>query len=360
VSLLAVSFAGALALGVTFFHYWLFLHSPGGAGREVRLVAIREGMKGADIARQLAAAGIVSDPRRFYLLCRWRKVDHLLKAGEYAFLPLSTPLDILDQLISGKVNILRVTVPEGFTVYQLARVLEHHGLVTEEEILRLVVDRDFIASTGVEAASLEGYLFPETYFFQKTQSGSAMLRAMVQEFRGRLPEGWQAQTARLGIGLHEAVILASMVEKEAVVDEERPIIAGVFFNRLRQKMPLQSDPTAVYDLPGFTGPVTADHLKRPSPYNTYFNRGLPVGPICSPGRKSLLAVLYPAQVPYRFFVSNNDGTHHFSESLSEHNQAVSRTLEKRRNGSRKAGVESGFNLPGGPPGSANNVGPENL
>ncbi len=132
------------------------------------------------------------------------------------------------------------------------------------------------------------------------------------------------------MSVHQVVTLASMVEKEAVVDSERPIIAAVFLNRLRVDMPLQSDPTAVYDLPDFSGPVTATHLKRRSPYNTYQQKGLPAGPICSPGAKSLKAVLYPQDVPYIYFVSNADGTHHFSRTFQEHNEAVSRYRAAKR------------------------------
>ena len=130
--------------------------------------------------------------------------------------------------------------------------------------------------------------------------------------------------------LHQVVILASIVEKEAMVDSERPVIAAVFLNRLKNNMPLQSDPTAVYDLPGFSGSITPAHLKRPSPYNTYINKGLPVGPICNPGSKSIRAALFPEKVRYLYFVSNNDGTHYFSETLAEHNQAVARVIEKRK------------------------------
>jgi UPF0755 protein len=129
-----------------------------------------------------------------------------------------------------------------------------------------------------------------------------------------------------------------MVEKEAVVDAERPLIAAVFLNRLKRDVPLQSDPTAVYDLPDFSGPITHAHLQRQSPYNTYQNRGLPIGPICNPGARSLQAALYPEDVPYHYFVSNNDGTHQFSETLEEHNKAVARYREKKKAAESHSGV----------------------
>lgn len=327
--LTAILAVAAFTIGALSLRFWLFLKTPGGDRREFQSVTVREGMSGMAIARLLADKGIVADAGSFYVLCRLRRVDSRLKAGDYAFLPLKRPEEILEQMVSGRVKVQRVTLPEGATVRQLARIFHDQGLAAEHEVLQMASDPDFIYSLGVESGTLEGYLFPETYFFQASQSLPAMLTMMVQEFRRRLPEGWREQLEGRGLTLHEWVTIASMVEKEAVVDEERPIIAGVFYNRLRENMPLQSDPTAVYDLPGFSGPITPDHLKRSSPYNTYRNRGLPVGPICNPGARSLHAALHPASVPYRYFVSNNDGTHHFSETYGEHRQAVVRTRQKR-------------------------------
>jgi|WetSurMetagenome_2_1015567.scaffolds.fasta_scaffold00881_12 UPF0755 protein len=318
-----------MTMGAGLFDFWLFLKSPGGPRLEIRQVTIRPGMNARSVAQLLAVQGIVADANRFYLLCWLRKAGQKLKAGEYAFLPLSTPDRILEQMVLGKAIIQRVTFPEGSTVHDVARTLEERGLASSKEILRLVADRDFIKANGLSALSLEGYLFPETYFFQKTQGEVGMLKMMVGQFRRHLPEGWEQQAAELGLSLPELVTMASMVEKEAVVDFERPMIAGVFYNRLTKKMPLQSDPTAVYDLSGFSGPIAGSHLKRSSPYNTYRNPGLPIGPICNPGVKSLTAALYPEKVSYLYFVSNRDGTHQFSETLEEHNKAVSRAQQKR-------------------------------
>jgi UPF0755 protein len=318
----------AVAMGVGLFDFWLFLKSPGSPRLEIRQVTIRPGSNARTVAQLLAAEGIVVDADKFYLLCWFRKASQKLKAGEYAFLPLSTPDRILDQMVLGRAIIQRVTFPEGSTVYDVAKTLEEKGLASSKEVLRLAGDRDFIKANGLTASSLEGYLFPETYFFQKTQGEAALLKMMVGQFHRHLPQGWEQQTAGLGLTLTELVTMASMVEKEAVVDFERPMIAGVFYNRLAKRMPLQSDPTAVYDLSGFSGPIVGSHLKRPSPYNTYRNPGLPIGPICNPGVKSLKAALYPEKVSYLYFVSNRDGTHQFSETLPEHNRAVSRVQQK--------------------------------
>lgn len=328
--LTVVSIAVAAVVCALFFHFWLFLRLPGQAAVERRQVTIPPGTGASAVARILHAEGVVSDADAFYLLCRFRKAGHKLRAGEYAFPTLATPGQILDQIVSGRAILYRLTFPEGSTVRDVARALEERGLASEKVILRLSRDKEFLQDLNLDEPSLEGYLFPETYLFQKSQDEAAMLRMMVQQFRRHFPDTWRDRASQLGMSVHEAVVLASLVEKEAKVDAERPVIAAVFLNRLDRNMPLQSDPSAVYDLPDFSGPVTSLHLKRQSPYNTYLNRGLPPGPICNPGTKSLKAALYPEKVPYLYFVSNNDGTHRFSETLTEHRQAVSDYREKRK------------------------------
>lgn len=316
------------AAGMAAFEFWLFLHAPGKPRLGIQEVTITAGMNAAKVAKLLFAQGVIADEEKFVLLCWLGKVDQQLKAGDYALLPLSTPKQVLEQIISGKAMIERVTFREGVTVYDVAKTLQERGLASEKEVLRLAADPAFLRANALPSESLEGFLFPETYFFQRAQGEAAMLRMMIRQFWRHLPDGWEQQTMQLGLNLKEIVIMASMVEKEAAVDSERPLIAGVFYNRLRQKMPLQSDPTAVYDLPEFSGAITATQLKRQSPYNTYQNRGLPIGPICNPGAKSLQAALFPEDVPYLYFVSKRDGTHQFSQTLAEHHQAVSRWRQK--------------------------------
>jgi len=313
----------ALAVAVLAFQFWVFLHSPGSAQPQVRELNIESGMSAAAIARLLQNEEVVSDARKFYLLCWLKASGHKLQAGEYALSSFSTPGQILDQIVSGKVLLHRVTVPEGSTLADVATLVQEAGLAKAEDVLKLARDKELIDTFDLPTDSLEGYLFPETYYFSKAQNEKVILRSMVHQFRVHFSEQWQAQARRRGLSVQEVVILASMVEKEAVVDAERPVIAGVFFNRLSLNMPLQSDPTAVYDLPDFSGPITREQLLRQSPYNTYRNKGLPIGPICNPGAKSLKAVLYPDNVPYLYFVSNRDGTHRFSTTLEEHHRAVS-------------------------------------
>ncbi len=315
---------GVFSLGLSGFTIWRYSMLPAGSGTQSKIVEIPQGTSSLEIARLLRERGVLENDRLFYLLCRIHRASARLQAGEYEFSALSTPRSIMDQLASGRVYVRRITFPEGLTLNEVARVFEEQGLASKDEFLRLSADPEVIKSLGVEADSLEGYLFPETYFFTRDMTELSLLRAMVRQFRSQLPSQWESRAEALGFSLHELVILASLVEKEAAVEAERPRVAAVFHNRLKLGMPLQSDPTAVYDLEGFSGPVRAEHLRRPSPYNTYLIRGLPAGPICNPGRRSIEAALNPEDVNYLYFVSNNDGTHYFSRTLEEHSRAVAR------------------------------------
>lgn len=306
------------------FQFWLFLHLPGGNKPQVQELSVTSGMGAASISHLLESKGLVSDAKKFYFLCRLKKSGQKLKAGEYAFSSFSTPTQILDQIVAGKVLLHRVTIPEGSTVADVAAIVEQAGLGSAAEFIGLTTqDKEFIDSLDLQGNTLEGYLFPETYYFPKANTTKTIIKSMVHQFKRHFSKEWKERAKEQGLTVQEVVIMASMIEKEAVVDSERPIIAGVFFNRLKLNMPLQSDPTAVYDLQDFSGPITKEHLQRQSPYNTYQKKGLPVGPICNPGAKSLHAVLYPQDVPYLYFVSNNDGTHRFSTTLEEHHRAVS-------------------------------------
>jgi UPF0755 protein len=318
------------------YRFWLFLYLPGKPDREMRQVLVSPGMGAAAIARLLYAEGIVASARDFYWLCSLRHLGTRLRAGEYAFSPLSTPGQVLDRLIRGDVIKHRVTLPEGTTLRNVVQLLARLGWITEQEILHLTADKGYIRSLGIDATSLEGYLFPDTYYFERTQDASQMVEMMVKEFWRHYPEAWRVRAREQGLTVHEVITLASMVEKEARVDAERPLVAAVFLNRLNSHMPLQSDPTAVYDLADFSGAITATHLQRQSPYNTYLRKGLPPGPICSPGVKSIQAVLYPENVRYLYFVSNNDGTHHFSTTLAEHNAAVQNVRRRLRSQTHQA------------------------
>ena len=280
------------------------------------------------VAGLLAQKGLIVSPFWFRLLGKIQDAERRIKPGEYDFHTRMRPREILDALVKGKVILYSVLIPEGFTAHQVGRLLSERGLADEMAINRLVTDPDFVQSLGVDAPTLEGYLFPDTYYFPRHTKPEEILKTMVGRFRQVFPAGMQARAAELAMTEREVVILASIIEKETGQDDERPLISAVFHNRLNKKLPLQSDPTIVYELPDFDGKWTRAMLARATPYNTYLHAGLPPGPIANPGLKSLVAALNPAPVHYLYFVSKNDGSHQFSASLAEHNRAVNQYQKK--------------------------------
>jgi UPF0755 protein len=337
---LVLSCLSTIVAAVGAFQFWLFLRLPAKHVLEKKQFFIPPKTGAYGVAKLLESQGVIRDARAFYLLGWWKNEIHHLQAGEYAFSTLWGPEQVLDQIVNGRVVIHVVTLPEGSTLWEVARILDEKDLAPQNEIIEIAGNAEFARSLDVKGAmGLEGYLFPDTYQFKKPVSSASIAATMVRRFWQRLPQEWRERAKELGMSLHEIVILASIIEKEAKVDPERPIIAAVFYNRLKINMPLQSDPTAVYDIPGFSGPVTAAHLTRRSPYNTYLIRGLPPGPICSPGAKSIRAALYPEKVPYLYFVSNNDGTHHFSATPEEHRNAVSHYYELKKKAAEEKGAD---------------------
>ncbi len=258
----------------------------------------------------------------FLLLGKTRDIDRKIRPGEYELDAGMSPQDILTKLLAGRVVLHPVTIPEGYSLTQIAEVLAGQQVTDTKEFTKLVRDRTFISTLGIEADSLEGYLFPETYSFAKGTKAREVIKAMVDGLHRVWGAELQEQAARMKMSLHQVLTLASVIEKETGAKEERELIAAVFHNRLRKKIPLQSDPTVIYGLPAFDGNIHKRDLSVMSPYNTYRVQGLPPGPIASPGAHSLRAALFPAQASYLYFVSRNDGTHQFSSTLAEHNQAV--------------------------------------
>ncbi|MGC9964477.1 MAG: endolytic transglycosylase MltG [Syntrophobacteraceae bacterium] len=347
-SFLVLLCLATIAAVMASFHFWLFLRQPAKPFCEKKqfFIAPRTGAYG--IAKLLQSQGVIRDASEFYLLGWLSNSLGRMQAGEYAFSTLYTPEQVLDQIVNGRVVIHIATLPEGSTLWEVARILDQKELAPEREIIELAWNAEFARSLGLKANGLEGYLFPETYHFKKPVSTASIAKAMVQQFRQHLPQEWPDRAKELGLSLHQIVTLASIIEKEAALDCERPVIAGVFYNRLKINMPLQSDPTAVYDIPNFSGPVTAAHLTRQSPYNTYHIKGLPPGPICSPGARSIRAALYPEKVPYIYFVSNNDGTHHFSVTHEEHRSAVLHYYELKKKAAEGKNDATGDSSGSGP------------
>lgn len=304
---------------------WWHLTTPLQPAQET-IIDIAPGSSLIRVADELQQKNIIRQALILRLLAKWNGQEQQIQAGKYLFSTPATPADVLDRLVRGDVIRVGLTIPEGFTLRQIARRIAESGFGDQATLLELAYDADFIAALGVEATSLEGYLFPETYNFVPGTSERSLLRMMVEQFYRTLTDEIREAAQQLGLTLHEHVTLASLIEKETGLTEEMPLIASVFHNRLEANMRLQTDPTAVYDLEDFSGPVTRAHLSNPSPYNTYLIRGLPPGPIASPGLAALKAAVFPAITDYYYFVSKRDGSHHFSRNLKEHNQAIQRYL----------------------------------
>lgn len=291
---------------------------------------VRSGDSLHGVARRLEAAGVIADGRLFRLLARLRGDEARVKVGVYDFSRAATPGEVLDRLVAGDVRRLQVTIPEGFDLRLIAARLETAAIADADAVLRLAYDRELLERLKVEAPSLEGYLFPETYTIEAGLAPEQVLATMVGQLRAQLTPQLLAAAEGHGLDTNAYLTLASIVQKEAGNNDEMPLIAAVFLNRLRLGIPLQADPTVIYGLgDAFNGNLTKNHLRQPTPYNTYTRRGLPPGPIASPGLVALQAVAHPAEVDYLYFVARGDGTHEFSHTLKEHNRAVRRFQLRR-------------------------------
>lgn len=287
-----------------------------------KVVMIPEGIAFQQVAALLEREELIRSRQAFVFLGKMQEAERKIHPGEYELNAAMAPEEMLAKLLAGRVLLHSVTIPEGYTIKQIAEVFAEHGLTERDEFMRVVHDTSFIKSLGVSADSLEGYLYPDTYRFPRRTSGKEVIRTMVEQLGHVMTPEWQARAKDLHMTVHEVLTLASVIEKETGSGDERPHIASVFHNRLRKKIPLQSDPTVIYGLPHFDGNLRKKDLSDPSPYNTYRWPGLPPGPIASPGAGSIRAALYPMLSPDLYFVSKNDGTHQFSATLVEHNKAV--------------------------------------
>ncbi len=278
----------------------------------------------------LEEAGLIRHKRLFYLLAKLKDAPTNIRAGEYEMNSSMSPTDIINKLLKGSIKGYRVPIPEGFNIRQIAARLASSDLVNEEKFIKAASDPQFVTSLGIQGNSVEGFLFPDTYIFDRSMDEKGLIKVMVNRFRHVVTPDMSKRAAELGLTTEEFVTLASMTEKEGGPKEEKALISAVFYNRLKEGMRLQSDPTAIYGIKDFDGNITKKHLRSKTPYNTYRIWGLPPGPITNPGQDSLLAALYPADVPYLYFVSKNNGSHHFSTNLVSHNKAVLRYQIKRK------------------------------
>lgn len=284
-------------------------------------IAPRESSR--QIARQLQNAGVIRRQSTFLLL-HYLRPKKTLKAGFYTFDHAIPPQEVFRELVNGEVSRQEVTIPEGYNRFDIAELVQATGLVKQEEFLKASADPSLIADLDPSAPSVEGYLFPDTYQFPRHSGAVPIVRAMVNRFRQIYSEMRPLEYNSSSI--HDVVTIASMIETETGSEDERAIVASVFYNRIRQGIPLQCDPTVVYAAilqNSYHGTIRQMDLDSNSPYNTYVHAGLPPGPIANPGKASLFAALHPATTKYLYFVANSMGHHTFSRTLAEHNLAVS-------------------------------------
>lgn len=316
---------------VAMFGGWFALYvtrSGPSSDAEKVYVTIPKGASLRQITSTLAESQVIEDDLRFLLLARFTGYSSRLQAGEFALETGMKPMAVLRTLATAHSVKYTVTIPEGFRAQDIGLLFDREGWCDQRSFANLVIDKKFINKLGFsELDSLEGYLFPDTYLLTRDMRGAEnLIRLLVQRF----DSVWRDVTNNLEapVDRYKTVVLASIVEKETAAPEERGLIAGVFHNRLRLGMRLQSDPTVLYGRGTVDGPITRKELQTPTPYNTYTLPGLPVGPICNPGRASLEAVIHPEVTENLYFVSKNNGTHFFSNSLDEHNRAVRKFQRK--------------------------------
>jgi UPF0755 protein len=316
----------AIVGGAAYAAVWYYWFSPTENFAPPRELTIEKGESFRQIADALADAGVVRSALALRLYGHLSQTAREIKPGDYAFKGGERIPDVMRHLVRGDFIVVTVTIPEGLTVHQIAERLAETGLVCEDEFENAAHDGAMVRALGLMPLGAEGYLFPATYKFSPHATTNDVLASMLARFYQVLTPPVEERMFTVGLDARQLVTMASIVEKEAKAPGERPLIAGVFYNRLRLKMPLQSDPTAEYDLDGaIASAATAVHTA--SAFNTYDFAGLPPGPIANPGLKSIEAALYPTPTDFLYFVAREGGTHVFSKSFGEHRHAIA--LERK-------------------------------
>jgi UPF0755 protein len=320
--------AGILLLWCTYIAIEFLMPLPIG-NRNIE-IEIPEGATFRQAVEIFSKEGLIRDKILFLFVGRMSGLDRKIRAGYYSIYGSVSPIDILKMLKNGQIIEYEITIVEGDSLKEVAEKLSEKGVISIEDFMKLSSDKDFLDFYNIEAPTFEGYLFPDTYKIPKGMEPDDVIGMMISRMREEYSDELQERASEIGFSERDVLTLASIIEKEAETDKERPIISAVYHNRLKRRIPLQADPTAIYGIKSFGEGITSRDLRRKTPYNTYMFKGLPKGPICSPGIKSIIATLYPADVPYMYFVSNNDGTHHFSVTAEEHEAAVKLYREKKQ------------------------------
>ncbi|MEW6214428.1 MAG: endolytic transglycosylase MltG [Nitrospirota bacterium] len=295
-----------------------------------REIEIPKGATFRQVLEILSKERLTRDKTLFLFIGRISGLDRKIRAGYYSIYGSMSPLDIFKMLKKGQIIEYEITVVEGDSLREIAEKLSEKGIINKEGFMQLAADKKFLSLYNVDAPTFEGYLFPDTYKIPKGMNHVDAVGMMINRMREKYSGELRIRTSELRLSEREILTLASIIEKEAITDAERPLISAVYHNRLRKGMPLQADPTSIYGIKSFSEKITEKDLRRKTQYNTYVIKGLPPGPIASPGIKSIIAALYPAKVSYIYFVSNNDGTHSFSVTPEEHLSAVESYREKKQ------------------------------
>lgn len=285
-----------------------------------RTFTVRSGDTFGKINQRLFQEGLIPDKRLFHYYAKYKNVLTKFRAGNFTITTGANMTQVLDTLVYGQPNLTSITIPEGKNMYEIAKLFAAAGITTEKDFLDAVQNPEIISQLAIQATSLEGYLYPETYRFAPDTPAKSIAKSMIDLFNERTKD---ITFDHPFLNKHQVIILASVVEKETGAKIERPLIAGVFTNRLKKRMRLQSDPTTVYGIwARYTGNIRKADLLEMTPYNTYKIPALPQGPISNPSLEAIKAVLNPAQHDYLYFVSKNDGTHVFSKTYQDHEKAV--------------------------------------
>lgn len=293
-------------------------------------IRIERGWGVNQIASALHEKQLIGNKKHFIWTVRLMRKGTSLKAGRYRFDRRLSNRSLLDKLTRGDVVLKKVTIPEGLRATAIAGKLELALGVDSTEVMAYVNNRQFAHTLGIEAEQLEGYLYPDTYSFEENTSVEKILARMVHEFHENVDHALRQRIDTMGFTLHQLITLASIIEGEVIVDQERPLVASVYHNRLKKRIPLQADPTIQYILPNGPRRLYDKDLLIDSPYNTYRHFGLPPGPVGNPGKASIEAACFPEQTDYLYFVAKGDGSHVFSKTLKDHNRAKARFNQLRR------------------------------
>ncbi len=335
-------FLAATAILTIIIHFYIALFVPPTTEKVWKEVQITEGMSFKAISAALQKEGVIRYRGYFEIIGRIEGISRKVRVGYYGLNTSMSLWQVLDALRKGKIIEYEVVVPEGYNLYQIGWTLSVTPLAdSANDFIRIAKDKDFTRFLGVNADSLEGYLFPDTYYLPKGTTMHDVAKRMVQRYKEVFTDSYRKRAAELGMSEQQIITLASIIEKEAKVASERKLISAVYHNRLKKGMKLQADPTAVYGTKAWITKVTAKDLRRPSPYNTYLHKGLPPGPIANPGQGAILAALYPEPVDYLFFVAQGDGSHYFSNDYGTHAKAVGRYRSSKRKASRPAKAAGG-------------------